>query len=67
MTDVGGQKAERRKWMECFNAVTSVIFVTALSDFDQMAAESEGGGVSGNNEFSSKCMVSVCNRYLFSM
>lgn len=44
MTDVGGQKAERRKWMECFNAVTSVIFVTALSDFDQMAAESEGGG-----------------------
>ena len=45
MTDVGGQKAERRKWMQCFDDVTSVIFIAALSDFDQVAAESEGGGV----------------------
>lgn len=44
MTDVGGQKAERRKWMQCFDDVTSVIFIAALSDFDQVAAESEGGG-----------------------
>jgi len=46
MTDVGGQKAERRKLKPCFDDVTSVIFIAALSDFDQVAAESEGGGVS---------------------
>lgn len=44
MTDVGGQKAERRNWMKCFDDLTSVIFITSLSDFDQLAAESEGGG-----------------------
>ena len=32
--DVGGQRAERRKWIHCFEGVTAVIFVAALSDYD---------------------------------
>ena len=29
MFDVGGQRGERRKWIQCFNDVTAIIFVTA--------------------------------------
>ena len=29
MIDVGGQRGERRKWIQCFNDVTAIIFVTA--------------------------------------
>lgn len=39
MYDVGGQRSERRKWIDCFEGVTSVIFVAALSEYDQMLAE----------------------------
>ena len=27
MFDVGGQRDERRKWIQCFNDVTAIIFV----------------------------------------
>jgi guanine nucleotide-binding protein G(i) subunit alpha len=39
MTDVGGQRSERRKWMHCFAEVTSVIFVVAMSEYDLKLAE----------------------------
>jgi hypothetical protein len=29
--DVGGQRSERRKWIHCFENVTSIIFLAALS------------------------------------
>ena len=29
MFDVGGQRGKRRKWIQCFNDVTAIIFVTA--------------------------------------
>eukprot|EP00638_Chattonella_subsalsa_P008035 CAMPEP_0117749878 /NCGR_PEP_ID=MMETSP0947-20121206/9998_1 /TAXON_ID=44440 /ORGANISM="Chattonella subsalsa, Strain CCMP2191" /LENGTH=352 /DNA_ID=CAMNT_0005567865 /DNA_START=1648 /DNA_END=2706 /DNA_ORIENTATION=+ len=35
MYDVGGQRNERKKWIHCFDNVTSVIFVAALSEYDQ--------------------------------
>jgi GTPase SAR1 family protein len=34
LVDVGGQRSERRKWLHCFNDVTSVIFLTALDEYD---------------------------------
>jgi guanine nucleotide-binding protein G(i) subunit alpha len=39
MTDVGGQRSERRKWMHCFEGVTAVIFVVAMSEYDLKLAE----------------------------
>ncbi|KAJ3436615.1 guanine nucleotide-binding protein g(o) subunit alpha [Anaeramoeba flamelloides] len=37
--DVGGQRNERRKWIHCFQDVTSVLFVTSLSEYDQKLFE----------------------------
>lgn len=39
MFDVGGQRSERKKWIHCFEAVTSIIFCTALSEYDQVLLE----------------------------
>eukprot|EP00478_Filoreta_tenera_P000737 GABV01000742.1.p1 GENE.GABV01000742.1~~GABV01000742.1.p1 ORF type:complete len:356 (-),score=134.66 GABV01000742.1:32-1099(-) len=41
MFDVGGQRNERKKWIHCFENVTSVIFVAAISEYDQMLYEDE--------------------------
>ena len=49
MFDVGGQRNERRKWIHCFDNVTAVIFVTAISEYDQVMRVHEGrdGGRGG--------------------
>jgi len=39
MVDVGGQRNERRKWVHCFEDVQAVIFVTAISEYDQLMFE----------------------------
>ncbi|KAL7754467.1 Guanine nucleotide-binding protein alpha-2 subunit [Sorochytrium milnesiophthora] len=39
MFDVGGQRSERKKWIHCFEAVTSIIFCVALSEYDQTLLE----------------------------
>ena len=36
MYDVGGQQSERRKWIHLFSDVNGVIFVSALSEYDQV-------------------------------
>ena len=39
MVDVGGQRSERRKWIHCFESVTTIIFLVALSEYDQVLFE----------------------------
>ena len=41
MFDVGGQRNERKKWIHCFENVTCVIFVAAISEYDQTLFEDE--------------------------
>ncbi|XP_078493753.1 guanine nucleotide-binding protein G(s) subunit alpha-like [Ciona intestinalis] len=42
MFDVGGQREERRKWIQCFNDVTAIIFVVASSSYDMTLREDTG-------------------------
>jgi len=39
MVDVGGQRNERRKWLNCFENVTAVIFCVAMSEYDRTLYE----------------------------
>ena len=39
MFDVGGQRSERKKWIHCFENVTSIIFFVALSEYDRVLLE----------------------------
>lgn len=39
MFDVGQQRSERKKWIHCFENVTSLIFVVDLDDYDQVLLE----------------------------
>ncbi|XP_030645703.1 guanine nucleotide-binding protein subunit alpha-13b isoform X1 [Chanos chanos] len=39
MVDVGGQRSERRRWFECFDSVTSILFLVSSSEFDQVLME----------------------------
>jgi len=33
--DVGGQRTQRQKWFQCFESVTSILFMASTSEFDQ--------------------------------
>ncbi|XP_066995562.1 guanine nucleotide-binding protein subunit alpha homolog [Anabrus simplex] len=37
--DVGGQRSQRQKWFQCFEGVTSIIFLVSSSEFDQVLLE----------------------------
>jgi hypothetical protein len=39
MVDLGDQYIERKKWMHCFKDVDFLMFVVALSSYDQYLAE----------------------------
>jgi len=39
MFDVGGQRSERKKWIHCFENVTAIVFLVAISEYDQMLYE----------------------------
>ncbi|KAJ8100050.1 guanine nucleotide binding protein, alpha subunit [Lipomyces tetrasporus] len=41
MFDVGGQRSERKKWIHCFENVTTILFLVAISEYDQMLFEDE--------------------------
>lgn len=39
MMDVGGQRSERKKWIHCFEGVQCLLFLAALSGYDQALIE----------------------------
>jgi len=41
MFDVGGQRSERKKWIHCFENVTAIVFLVAISEYDQLLLEDE--------------------------
>ncbi|KAL7750983.1 guanine nucleotide-binding protein subunit alpha [Sorochytrium milnesiophthora] len=62
IVDVGGQRSERRKWIHCFQNVTAIIFVAALSEYDQVLEEDET--VNRVTE-STQLFASICNSTWF--
>jgi guanine nucleotide-binding protein subunit alpha len=43
MVDVGGQRSERRKWIHCFENVNCLLFMVAISGYDQCLLEDKDG------------------------
>jgi len=41
LIDVGGQRSERRKWIHCFEEVTALFFIVAISEYDQFLREDQ--------------------------
>uniref|UniRef100_H2Z4N8 Uncharacterized protein n=1 Tax=Ciona savignyi TaxID=51511 RepID=H2Z4N8_CIOSA len=63
MVDVGGQRTERKKWIHCFEDVTAIIFIVALSGYDQVLLEDD----QMNRMHESMVLFdSICNNSWFS-
>jgi GTPase SAR1 family protein len=62
MFDVGGQRNERKKWIHCFDDVTAIIFVAALSEFDQALFED---GVTNRMVEAIQLFDDICNNEYF--
>jgi len=43
MYDVGGQRSERKKWIHVFDNVQVVMFLAAISGYDQSLIEDRKG------------------------
>lgn len=43
MFDVGGQRSERKKWIHVFDNVQVVLFLAAISGYDQVLVEDRSG------------------------
>ncbi|KAM9792127.1 guanine nucleotide-binding protein subunit alpha-12a isoform 1-T1 [Neosynchiropus ocellatus] len=39
MVDVGGQRSQRQKWFQCFDGITSILFMASSSEYDQVLME----------------------------
>lgn len=39
MFDVGGQRGQRKKWIHLFDQASAIMFITSLSEYDQMLEE----------------------------
>lgn len=62
MVDVGGQRSERKKWIHCFDNVTAILFVVAISGYDQCLAEDRD-----SNQMHEALMLfdTTCNSHWF--
>ncbi|KAK0553602.1 Guanine nucleotide-binding protein alpha-2 subunit [Tilletia horrida] len=60
--DVGGQRSERKKWIHCFEGVTAVLFLVALSGYDCCLVEDKD-----SNQMQEALMLfdSICNSKWF--
>jgi len=60
--DVGGQKSERKKWINCFDSVTAVIFVASMSCYDEvMFEDNEKNSMTDQLEL----FENICNEHAF--
>ncbi|XP_018580006.1 guanine nucleotide-binding protein G(f) subunit alpha [Anoplophora glabripennis] len=41
MYDVGGQRGQRKKWIQVFDGIQAILFIISASDFDQTLREDE--------------------------
>merc|ERR1712048_516313 len=57
-----GQRNERAKWMHCFDDVTAVIFVAALSAYDQVLFEDDN---TNRMEEALKLWKDICKKQIF--
>ncbi|CAF2810318.1 unnamed protein product [Rotaria sp. Silwood2] len=62
VVDVGGQRSERKKWIHCFEDVTAVIFVSALSEYDLASVEDDS---INRMQESLQLFKSICNNRFF--
>ncbi|KAM3717017.1 Guanine nucleotide-binding protein alpha-3 subunit [Dirofilaria immitis] len=60
--DVGGQRSERKKWIHCFEDVNAIIFIAAISQYDQMLFEDE---TTNRMIESLRLFESICNSRWF--
>lgn len=60
--DVGGQRTERKKWIQCFDDVTAVIFVSALSGYDMKLYEDQE---TNRIHESTELFDAICNNKFF--
>ncbi|TPP58959.1 Guanine nucleotide-binding protein G(O) subunit alpha [Fasciola gigantica] len=59
---LGGQRSERKKWMHCFEGVTAILFVVAMSEYDLKLAEDQ---TTNRMHESLKLFESICNSQWF--
>ena len=62
LVDVGGKRSERKKWGHCFDNVNGVLFMVAMSDYDQISKED---GKTNRMAESIKLFSRVCNNLWF--
>ncbi|KAK8930267.1 Guanine nucleotide-binding protein subunit [Metarhizium anisopliae BRIP 53293] len=62
MFDVGGQRSERKKWIHCFENVHCLLFLVAISGYDQCLVEDKDG-----NQMNEALMLweSIANSHWF--
>ncbi|GMT09005.1 hypothetical protein PFISCL1PPCAC_302, partial [Pristionchus fissidentatus] len=60
--DVGGQRSQRKKWIHCFDDVKAVIYVVALSEYDQKLREDD---TTNRMQESLQLFEQVCNNKHF--
>ncbi|CAI4223623.1 unnamed protein product [Auanema sp. JU1783] len=60
--DVGGQRSERKKWIHCFEDVNAIIYIAAVSEYDEVLFEDE---TTNRMKESLRLFESICNSRWF--